>query len=210
MVAYSQSLAFVSLLVVFSSEPSTGFHVSPNVLTQTQMFRQPMSGNSENNPSYTRTEDIKGVGKVLKFVTAGLALISLPLIPSATAEDSQQKISLKPLPYDYNALLPYISAQTLSIHHDKHHAKYVSTTLSMIKGTDLEDADLVTLMRNTKGIAPVIFNNAAQSWNHDFYWKCMKCGGGGAPTGKVAAAISKNFGTFEKFKTQVQNPKLYI
>ena len=73
----------------------------------------------------------------------------------------------------------------------------------MIKGTDLEDADLVTLMKNTQGVAPVIFNNAAQSWNHDFYWKCMKNGGGGAPSGKTAAAISKNFGNYETFKTQV-------
>lgn len=73
----------------------------------------------------------------------------------------------------------------------------------MIKGTDLENADLVSVMKSAHVVAPVLFNNAAQSWNHDFYWKCMKSGGGGAPTGNIGALIDKNFGSYEAFKKQV-------
>ena len=203
MVAYSLSPTILSLAVFLLAELATGFHISSRTSRPTLLFDQSRNGESENHPTNSRTEDVKELGKVLNFVTAGLALIALPSIQAVKAEESLPKISLKPLPYDYEALSPYISAKTLLTHHDKHHAKYVSTTLSMIKGTDLEDADLVTLMKNTQGVAPVIFNNAAQSWNHDFYWKCMKKGGGGAPSGKTAAAISKNFGNYETFKTQV-------
>jgi Fe-Mn family superoxide dismutase len=93
---------------------------------------------------------------------------------------------LPPLPYDYNALEPHLGEQTLRIHHDKHHAKYVSTCQTLIAGTDLEKADLVTIMRKAHGTNPSLFNNAAQSWNHTFYWHCMKANGGGKPSGKLA------------------------
>ena len=203
MVAFQVSSMILSLAVFLSSELATGFHIPSRISRPTLLFDQSSNGESENHPTNFRTKDVEGLGKVLNFISAGLAFVALPLIQAVKAEEAIPKISLKPLPYDYNALSPYISAKTLSVHHDKHHAKYVSTTLSMIKGTDLESADLVTLMKNTQGVAPVIFNNAAQSWNHDFYWKCMKNGGGGAPSGKAAAAISKNFGNYETFKTQV-------
>jgi Fe-Mn family superoxide dismutase len=106
------------------------------------------------------------------------------------------------LPYDYNALEPYIGEQTLQIHHGKHHAKYVATTNSMIAGTELEGADVVTILRKAYGTNQGLFNNAAQSYNHEFYWKCMKKGGGGEPTGKLADMINKAFGSFENFKKE--------
>ena len=189
------------LALVYISRNSDGFghfprlqktanHVSPHHLSE-----------SENIPSSSRAEGIKAFQKALNVVAAGLTLGTLA--GTSTAKAAEPKISLSPLPYDYKSLMPYISEKTLLTHHDKHHAKYVSTTLAMIKGTDLEGADLVTVMKNARGTAPVLFNNAAQSWNHDFYWKCMTKGGGGAPSGDTATMINKNFGSYEQFKTQV-------
>ncbi len=79
-------------------------------------------------------------------------------------------VALPDLPYPYNALEPHISARTLHFHHDKHHAKYVATTKDLIKGTDLEDEDVVTILRRAYKKDQVLFNNAAQSFNHEFYW----------------------------------------
>jgi len=108
-------------------------------------------------------------------------------------------VELPPLPYDYTALEPHIGKQTLEIHHDKHHAKYVTTTNTMIAGTELEGADVVTILRNAYGKNQGLFNNAAQSFNHAFYWDCMKPNGGGKPSGALMAAIEKDFGSFDKF-----------
>jgi len=108
-------------------------------------------------------------------------------------------VELPPLPYDYDALEPYIGKQTLEIHHDKHHAKYVTTTNAMIAGTELEGADVVTILRDAHGKDQGLFNNAAQSFNHAFYWNCMKPNGGGQPTGKLMEMIVKDFGSYDKF-----------
>jgi superoxide dismutase len=148
---------------------------------------------------------MKKVKRAMNGILSGFALWKTLGVSANAAENvDSPKITFKPLPYDYKALEPFISEKSLFYHHDKHHAKYVSTTLSMIKGTDLEDADLVSVMRNCDGIAPVIFNNAAQSWNHEFYWNCMKKGGGGKPSGIVADAIDKTFGSYDEFKKQVR------
>lgn len=85
---------------------------------------------------------------------------------------------------------------------DKHHAKYVATTNDMIKGTDMEGDDVVTILRKAFGNNQGLFNNAAQSYNHDFYWKSLKPGGGGLPTGALAAAIDKDFGSFDNFRKE--------
>ena len=90
---------------------------------------------------------------------------------------------------------PFIGKQTLEIHHDKHHAKYVSVTNEMIAGTEMEKDDCATIvMKSHASKNQPLFNNAAQSWNHAFYWDCMKKGGGGVPSGKLADAINKDFG----------------
>merc|ERR1719440_2488186 len=106
------------------------------------------------------------------------------------------KIELAPLPYDYTALEPKIGKQTLEIHRDKHHAKYVNVANQMIEGTEMEkdDAEAIFMKAHKDGNAG-LFNNAAQAWNHDFYWKCMKPGGGGEPTGAIAEQIKKDFGS---------------
>jgi len=110
-------------------------------------------------------------------------------------------ITLPGLPYDKNALEPHISAKTLEFHYGKHHNAYVVNTNKLIQGTDLENKDLETIVKKTAGDASKtgIFNNAAQVWNHSFYWKCMKPGGGGKPTGSIAKKIDAAFGSYEKF-----------
>jgi Fe-Mn family superoxide dismutase len=111
-------------------------------------------------------------------------------------------VALPPLPYPYTDLEPFIGKQTLEIHHDKHHAKYVSVTNEMIAGTEMEHDDLATIVMKSSGKNQGLFNNAAQSWNHAFYWECMKKGGGGAPSGKLAEHITKDFGSFDAFKKE--------
>ena len=114
-------------------------------------------------------------------------------------------ISLPALPYASNALEPHIGEQTLKIHHDLHHGKYVTVANDMVKGTDLEGKDVITVLRAAFGKNQGLFNNAAQSYNHAFYWDCMKPNGGGAPTGKVADLITKQFGSYEKFREEFSN-----
>ena len=106
-------------------------------------------------------------------------------------------IELPPLPYARNALEPHISAETIDYHYGKHHQAYVTNLNNQIKGTELENADLETIVRKAQG---GMFNNAAQVWNHNFYWQCLAPNGGGAPDGKLGEAIAKTFGSFEAFK----------
>ena len=108
-------------------------------------------------------------------------------------------IALPDLPYPKDALAPYLSAETLEYHHDKHHAAYVTNLNNLIKDTDLAGKALEEIVATAEG---GVFNNAAQVWNHTFYWNCMKPGGGGAPSGELAAAIDKDFGSFESFKQE--------
>ena len=116
-------------------------------------------------------------------------------------------ITLPELPYAKGALAPVISANTLEFHHGKHHRAYVDNLGKLIAGTDLADADLETIIRKVAGdpARAGIFNNAAQVWNHSFYWKCLKAGGGGAPTGGVAAKINAAWGSYEKFAEEFKN-----
>ncbi len=116
-------------------------------------------------------------------------------------------ITLPDLPYDKDALEPHISARTLEFHYGKHHKAYVDKTNGMIEGTALADADLETIIKETAGKADQagLFNNAAQAWNHAFYWQCMKPGGGGAPTGAVLEKINSDLGGYEKFAEALKN-----
>ncbi|AFY67461.1 superoxide dismutase [Geitlerinema sp. PCC 7407] len=110
------------------------------------------------------------------------------------------------LPYAQDALEPHISANTLSFHHGKHHAKYVSTYNEMVQGTENESKSIEEVIKASYDPSAKaqsgLFNNAAQSWNHTFYWYCMKPGGGGEPTGELAEKIKADFGSFEKFKEE--------
>lgn len=111
---------------------------------------------------------------------------------------------LLPLPYDYDALEPYMSKQTLEFHYDKHHATYVTTLNNLTKDTELANKSLVDVILATyNDISKTsIFNNAAQVWNHTFFWNCLKAGGGGAPSGKLADKINADFGSFDQFKAE--------
>jgi Fe-Mn family superoxide dismutase len=103
------------------------------------------------------------------------------------------------LPYEMNALQPYISKETLEYHYGKHHLAYVNKLNELIKGTEFENASLEeTIMKSSGGI----FNNAAQVWNHTFYWHCLTPNSEGEPTGKLAEDIQKKFGSFDEFKKQ--------
>ncbi|MBC7532927.1 MAG: superoxide dismutase [Fe] [Oligoflexus sp.] len=106
---------------------------------------------------------------------------------------------LPELPYAKDALAPHISAETLEYHYGKHHQAYVDNLNKLVTGTPNENKSLEDLIKTTDG---GIFNNAAQVWNHTFYWYCMKPKGGGAPSGKIGEAITKNFGSFDAFKEQ--------
>ncbi|MEO8417961.1 MAG: Fe-Mn family superoxide dismutase [Methylophilaceae bacterium] len=106
---------------------------------------------------------------------------------------------LPPLPYAKNALEPIISAETIEFHYGKHHQTYVTNLNNLIKGTEFENSTLEQIILKSSG---GIFNNAAQVWNHTFYWNGLKPKAGGAPTGELAAAIDKAFGSFEEFKKQ--------
>lgn len=108
-------------------------------------------------------------------------------------------IELPPLPYARDALEPHISAETIDYHYGKHHQTYVTNLNNQIKGTELEDASLETIVRKSQG---GMFNNAAQVWNHNFYWLCLSPNGGGAPSGKLAEAIDKAFGSFDAFREE--------
>jgi superoxide dismutase, Fe-Mn family len=116
-------------------------------------------------------------------------------------------ITLPELPYAKNALAPVISANTLEFHYGKHHRAYVDNLVKLIAGTELADADLENIIKKAAGepAKTGIFNNAAQVWNHSFYWKCLKAGGGGAPTGAVAAMINSVWGNYEKFADELKN-----
>ncbi len=104
---------------------------------------------------------------------------------------------LPPLPYEKNALEPHISAETLEYHYGKHHATYVTKLNGLIEGTDLANKSLEDIVKSSEG---GVFNNAAQIWNHTFYWNSLSPNGGGAPTGALADAINAKWGSFEDFK----------
>lgn len=108
-------------------------------------------------------------------------------------------IELPPLPYAHDALTPYISAETIDFHYGKHHQTYVTNLNNQIKGTEFEGLDLVSIIRKAQD---GMFNNAAQVWNHTFYWNCLKPQGGGEPSGKLGEAITKAFGSFAAFKEE--------
>lgn len=105
--------------------------------------------------------------------------------------------TLPPLPYAPDALAPHISAETIDYHYGKHHQAYVTNLNNLIKGTEYEEKSLEEIIKTSTG---GLFNNAAQVWNHTFYWNGLKPAGGGEPSGKLADAINAAFGSFAQFK----------
>ena len=114
-------------------------------------------------------------------------------------------IQLPPLPYSNDALAPHISPETIEFHYGKHHKAYVDKLNGLIPGTEFEKMTLEEIVKKSSG---GIFNNAAQIWNHTFYWNCLTPKGGGAPSGNLASEINKSFGSFDKFKEQFSQAAL--
>jgi Fe-Mn family superoxide dismutase len=108
---------------------------------------------------------------------------------------------LPPLPYAEDALAPHLSRETLEYHYGKHHSSYVTNLNNLIKGTEYEALDLEAIIRKATG---GIFNNAAQIWNHTFFWNSLKPNGGGVPSGALAEAIDRKWGGFDAFKKAFQ------
>jgi len=113
--------------------------------------------------------------------------------------------TLPPLPYADTALAPVISANTLGFHYGKHHKTYVDNLNNLVKGTELEGATLEKVIADTAGKADkaALFNNAAQIWNHTFYWNSLRGNGGGKPTGRLAAMIDSDLGGFDNFRKEL-------
>ncbi len=109
---------------------------------------------------------------------------------------------LPQLPYAKDALAPHMSAETFDYHYSKHHQAYVTNLNNLIKGTEYENLDLEAIVK--KAPAGGVYNNAAQVWNHTFFWNCMQPNGGGAPAGALAAAIDAKWGSLDAFKTAFQ------
>ena len=104
------------------------------------------------------------------------------------------------LPYALDALEPHLSAKTLELHHGKHHQAYVDKLNDAVEGTPLAECSLEELVRSQSGD---VFNNAAQIWNHSFYWQCMTPDGGGKPSGTLAEALDRDFGSLDDFKKEM-------
>ena len=116
-------------------------------------------------------------------------------------------ISLPELPYGKDALAPHISSNTLDFHYGKHHKTYVDNLNKLITGTDLAEKSLEEIIKFSVGDSAKagIFNNAAQIWNHSFYWQCLKKSGGGSPTGAIAAKINAVWESYDKFVEELKN-----
>lgn len=133
--------------------------------------------------------------------------LSIGAVHPAFAQDVKQ-VTMAPLPYDQAALEPTISANTMSFHYGKHYAAYVDKVNKLLAGSPLEGKSLVEIMLATDGRTDnqkILFNNAAQVWNHAFFWQCLKPKGGGMPEGKLADMINDSFGSFDKFKEEFIN-----
>jgi len=152
----------------------------------------------ENNSGVTRRDFLAGAAGV----TITAAVSGFPHIAHASTP-----LALPPLPYADNALEPVISAKTISFHYGKHHKAYVDNLNKLIVGTDLADMPLEKIVAAVAGKADktAIFNNAAQTWNHTFYWKSMQPKGGGEPPAAFKKTIEESFGSVDAFKKELAN-----
>ena len=139
--------------------------------------------------------------QMLRGVAAGA--VAVPYFFSAGARVLAAEFKLPDLPWPRDALKPYISKETIDYHYGKHHAAYVATLNKLVPGTPYENMTLEEIIQ--KAPAGAIFNNAAQIWNHTFYWNCLSPKGGGEPIGQLANIITKQFGSFAQFKEKFTN-----
>ncbi|HOU21045.1 MAG: superoxide dismutase [Kiritimatiellae bacterium] len=116
--------------------------------------------------------------------------------------DRAPVLQFEPLPYAYDALEPYIDAQTMEIHYSRHHQAYFNNLVKAVAGTDLESQPLEAYFGRMSQLPAAVRNNGGGHWNHTLFWKVMSPNGGGIPEGDLLAAIEKAFGSFDEFKTQ--------
>ena len=135
--------------------------------------------------------------------TAVLAFSSMGL-PADVSAQTKGPFGLPPLPYAEDALAPVISARTIGFHYGKHHRAYVDNLNGLVKNTPYEKMSLEEVVKASAATPgqTAIFNNAAQVWNHTFYWNGMKPGGGGKPAGEIGRRIEKDFGSYENFRKE--------
>ena len=146
----------------------------------------------------------EGISRKQFIATAGAFAIAAALPGYGQSQKEVSSIELPPLPYPEDALDPVISAKTISFHYGKHHKGYVDNLNKLIAGTEFAGMPLEKIVSETVGKADKtsIFNNAAQVWNHNFYWKSLNTKGGGEPSGKIKDMIEKSFGSFDAFKKE--------
>lgn len=138
-----------------------------------------------------------------KRVIVFMIILGLFLVTGCSMESGDSQIIQKPLPYNENALEPYISAETMSYHYGKHHAGYVATTNNLLDKSDLKGkshGEIIRLCFKDKKRYSALFNNAAQAWNHEFFWESMNPSGGGTPDKQLALEFNKAFGSYDQFK----------
>lgn len=145
--------------------------------------------------------------RFLTTLLAGSAVLTLGdlVLPRVARAAAAGPFTLPPLPYADDALNPVISANTIGFHYGKHHQGYVTKLNELVAGTPFADQSLDSVVKATAGKAEqsAIFNNAAQTWNHTFYWNSLKPKGGGKPSGALAELIDKSFGDYDKFKAEL-------
>jgi Fe-Mn family superoxide dismutase len=127
--------------------------------------------------------------------------MAAPFQNSTISKELNMEHTLPALPFAKDALVPHLSAETFDYHYSKHHQAYVTNLNNLIKGTEFENATLEEIIKKSSG---GIYNNSAQVWNHTFFWNSLKPNGGGAPTGTLAAAIIKKWGSVDDFKKAFQ------
>jgi len=139
------------------------------------------------------------------FLFLIIAILGLSNTVSVYSQQGTGPFSLPTLPYSYNALEPYIDAQTMEIHYSKHHAAYVSNLNAAIKGTDAEKMTLEEILASTSEFDMKVRNNAGGHYNHTLFWSVLGPNSGGEPGGKLAQAINQDFGSFENLKSQLNS-----
>lgn len=141
----------------------------------------------------------------LKFSAAAVGVAVAGGIPLAASAADAGAIVQKPLPYAYDALEPYIDAQTMEIHFSRHHAGYVNNLLAAIKGTPMELMTIEQILgKGPRGISTAVRNNGGGHHNHELFWSVMKPGGGGEPTGALRELIIRDFGSLQAFKDRFE------
>jgi Fe-Mn family superoxide dismutase len=164
-----------------------------------------------------KPEDKSAAGRREFLIESGTAAAALAfaLTSAGKPAPAQQKtvaMELPPLPYAQSALAPSISENTISFHYGKHHQTYVNNMLKMVAGTEFATMPLADIIKKTSGKAEQasLFNNAAQVFNHTFYWNSMKPGGGGEPKDRIRDRILASFGSYQKFADEFSNAAYYL